>query len=160
MPLAFIALTAAIFIVVPAMTFRWLERRLEPVVTASVRADAIILKDLRANSLGLASLGAWQRRGNGALVLTDSELLFFQAVPRRDVRIAIPAITAVGTVRWHLGKSYGRDLLHVAFAGPDGPDAIALFVRDLQGWLAAIRRLAPPATSGESDAPPAVTRGN
>lgn len=136
---AVIAFAAVMFIVVPAVTFRWLERVLEPRIAAVVRTDAVILRDLRANSLGLTSLGAWQQRGNGALVLTGDEILFFQAVPRRDVRVPLSAITEVKTVKGHLGKTYGRDLLYLAFDSPAGPDSIALFVRDLPAWLAALR---------------------
>ncbi len=135
-----IAFAAVMFIVVPAVTLRWIARTLEPRVAAAVRPEAVVLKDLRANSLGLTSLGAWQQRGNGGLVLTADKLLFFQVVPRRDLSIALASITEVRTTKVHLGKSYGRDLLYVAFESPTGPDSIAWYVGDLQAWLAALRK--------------------
>lgn len=148
-----IAFIAVIFIVVPALTLRWVARSLEPRIAAAVRPEAIVRKDLRANSLGLTSLGAWQQRGNGGLVLTGDELLFFQAVPRRDFRIPLPAITGIKTVKVHLGKSYGRDLLHVSFEGPSGPDSIAWFVPDLPAWLDALRPRAPSTAVGGPASP-------
>ncbi|MCW5713947.1 MAG: hypothetical protein KIT43_05480 [Bauldia sp.] len=130
------------FVVVPALTLRWIVGKLRPRIATAVRREAIVLEDLRANSLGLTSRGMFQSRGNGGLVLTADELLFFQVVPRRDLAIPLSAIHEVKSEKAHLGKSYGRDLLYVAFDGPSGPDSIAWFVRDLPAWLEALRRAA------------------
>lgn len=137
--LGIVAFAAVMFVVVPGLTFRWIARSLGPRIAAAARSGDIILEDRRANSLGLTSRGRFQSRGNGGLVLTRGDLMFFQMVPRRDLVIPLAAIREVGTVKSHLGKSYGRDLLYVAFDGPSGPDSIALVVGDLPGWLHALR---------------------
>jgi len=142
-----VAFAVVMFVVVPGLTFRWIERSVAPRIAAVVPSGAILLQDLRANSLGLTSRGKLQSRGNGALVLTAAELLFFQMVPKRDLVIPLAGITVVKTVKVHLGKSYGRDLLYVGFDGPNGPDSIAWFVRDLPAWLAALQYGAPGRTA-------------
>ena len=93
-----------------------------------------------ANSLGVESAGRWQVRGNGSLALTRRELLFAQWVPNRVVRIPRSAILEVTTARSHLGKWIGRDLLKVVWTNDFGElDSIALWVPDLDGWLAVLR---------------------
>jgi hypothetical protein len=134
-----VAFVVVMFVVVPGLTFRWIERSVAPRIAAVVPARSIVLQDLRANSLGLTSRGKYQSRGNGALVLTADELVFFQMVPKRDLTIPLATITEVKTVKVHLGKSYGRNLLYVGFDGPSRPDSIAWFVRDLPAWLAALK---------------------
>jgi hypothetical protein len=94
----------------------------------------IVKQDLVANSLGQTSKGATQLRGNGALVLT-ADSLCFMGVGRDDLVIPLNEITAVTTVKWHLGKSVFRPLLKVDFGADDG---IALYVEDLAGWIDAI----------------------
>jgi hypothetical protein len=72
-------------------------------------------------------------------VLTSDELRFRQWVPSRETRIPLAAITAVETPRWWLGKSVGSKLLVVRWSTPAGEDAMAWNVRDLDGWLVALR---------------------
>ena len=135
---AVIALVVVVFIVVPAITLRWLAGALKSRVAAAFPDDQIVLKDLRAVTFGLQSQGKWQGRGNGALVLTRDELWFSRALPRRDLRIPLDAVTEVTTVRSHLGKTYFRDLLHVSFRTQDTADAVAWYVTDLAAWQGAL----------------------
>jgi hypothetical protein len=73
------------------------------------------------------------------LALTKRELLFAQWVPNRLLRIPRRSIAEVTTVRSHLGKSMGRDLLKVVWTTELGTqDSIALGVGDLEGWLEAL----------------------
>lgn len=137
-----VAVVLALFVGVPAITLRVLARRLEARIAAAIPPDEIVLKDLRAITFGQQSRGAFQGRGNGALVLTRSELWFSRAWPRRDLRIPLGDITEVTTVRSHLGKTYFRDLLRVSFRTRDTTDAVAWSVTDLAAWRA---KLAPPA---------------
>lgn len=102
-------------------------------------AGLALLRKEDANSLGVESKGPWQVRGNGNLALTDDELLFAQWVPNRVVRIRRRNIVEVTTTRSHLGKSISRDLLKVVWTTEEGrQDSIALWVGDLDGWLAAL----------------------
>lgn len=85
-----------------------------------------------ANFFGQESRGTAQVRGNGTLILTDTELYFEQLVPRREFHIPLSSITAVETPRSHLGKSVGRPLLKVAYRDDEGnPDSIAWYVTNL-----------------------------
>ena len=99
-----------------------------------------LLREGDANSFGIESAGVWQVRGNGNLALTKHELLFAQWVPNRLLRIPRSSIVEVTTARSHLGKTVGRDLLKVVWLTDLGAeDSIALWVRDLEGWLEALR---------------------
>ena len=90
--------------------------------------------------LGLESRGRGQVRGNGSLVLSPGELRFAQWVPHRETRIPLDAVTLVETRRVWLGKTVGSKLLCVRWRTPEGgEDAMAWEVRDLDGWLAALR---------------------
>ena len=97
------------------------------------------LRENDANSFGVESAGPWQVRGNGTLALTEDELLFAQWVPNRLLRIRRKSILEVTTTRSHLGKTIGRKLLKVIWTTELGTqDSIALWVSDLDGWLAAL----------------------
>jgi hypothetical protein len=103
-------------------------------------AGSVPLREDDANSFGVESAGAWQVRGNGNLALTEDELLFAQWVPNRLVRIPRSSIVEVTTARSHLGKSVWRKLLKVVWTNELGEqDSIGLWVRDLDGWLEALR---------------------
>jgi hypothetical protein len=95
--------------------------------------DALRMDD--ANTFGVESRTALQVRGNGTLALTADELLFAQWVPDRLLRIPRAAITEVTTARSWLGKTTGRQLLLVRWTAGAGGDAIALWVKDLDGWI-------------------------
>ncbi|HEX6752717.1 MAG TPA: hypothetical protein VF093_03930 [Solirubrobacterales bacterium] len=102
-------------------------------------AGLTLLREDDANSFGVESAGVWQVRGNGNLALTKHELLFAQWVPNRLLRIPRDSIVKVTTTRSHLGKTIGRDLLKVFWTTDLGDqDSIALWVRDLDGWLEAL----------------------
>jgi hypothetical protein len=99
----------------------------------------LLLEEPGANSLGVQSAGPRQVRGNGNLALTEDELLFAQWVPQRLVRIPRRSIVEVSEAKTHLGKWIGRPLLKVTWTRDDGEqDSIALWVRDLDRWIAAL----------------------
>jgi hypothetical protein len=99
----------------------------------------VLREERGANSFGVESSGPWQVRGNGNLALIEDELLFAQWVPSRLLRIPRRSIVRVTTTRSHLGKSVGKDLLEVVWMLEHGAeDSIAIWVRDLDGWLLAL----------------------
>jgi len=99
----------------------------------------VLREEQGANSFGVESAGKAQVRGNGNLALTADELIFAQWIPNRVTRIPRPSILEVTTTRSHLGKTMGRKLLKVAWTNERAEtDSIALWVRDLDGWLAAL----------------------
>jgi hypothetical protein len=99
----------------------------------------LLLEEPGANSFGVESGGPWQVRGNGNLALTEDELLFAQWVPDRLLRIPRRSIVHVSTTKSHLGKTIGRPLLEVTWATEEGDeDKIALWVKDLDRWTAAL----------------------
>lgn len=125
------------FVVAPRLVLRTVRPRLQRRVSA-VHPSGVLLQDLGALGLGLQSKGVRQWRGNGALVLTATELHWLQLVTKTELRVPRTAITAVTTVRSHLGKSVNRDLLHVAFTVDGRDDAMAWYVDDLPAWLDAL----------------------
>lgn len=100
--------------------------------------ETIQREDYRANYFGLESLGGWQLRGNGALVLTDQALEFQMLWPRRRFRVSLAEVTGSALVRWHCGKSVGRDLLKVSFQAGDREDSVAWFVPNALAWKATL----------------------
>jgi hypothetical protein len=99
-------------------------------------AGETVLRQADANTFGTESRGRLQARGNGTLALAAEELLFAQWVPDRVLRIPRAAITEVDTTRSWLGKTMFRRLLLVRWRTDTGADAIALWVKDLDGWIA------------------------
>ncbi|MBN2157513.1 MAG: hypothetical protein JW776_15815 [Candidatus Lokiarchaeota archaeon] len=88
------------------------------------------------NFFGQESKGLGQVRGNGSLILTDSELYFEMWWPNRSLRIPRQIITKIETPKWHLKKTKGTPLLKVYFINNQGKqDSAAWIVPDLQNWV-------------------------
>lgn len=86
-----------------------------------------------ANFFGQESRKGTQMRGNGTLVITDSEVYFERWLPRAEYRIPRSAIESLETPSWYLGKSVFRPLLKINFRRDDGThDSMAWFVPDIQ----------------------------
>lgn len=96
--------------------------------------------DASANSFGVESGGMAQVRGNGCLGWNGRELLFVMWAPKREVHVPKGRILGVETTKSHLGKSKGVELLKVRFTNDAGvEDSVAWMVRDVSGWVAALR---------------------
>jgi hypothetical protein len=90
------------------------------------------------NYFGQESKGLGQVRGNGSLILTDSELYFEMWAPKRVLRIPKHMIKLVENPppKWHLKKSKGRPLLKIHFTNEQGiEDSAAWIVPELEDWL-------------------------
>ena len=135
-----------LFIVVPKLVTQGMEPSLERRISRMYSSEQILLRDLKALTFGLESRGVRQGRGNGALVLTADELCWIRFVPETsDLRIPRENVTKVDTVKTHLGKTYGRDLLRVAFTNNGKPDSMAWYVSHLDAWLSKLSEPAPTA---------------
>lgn len=78
-------------------------------------------------------------RGNGTLVLTDSELIFEQWVVSREFRVPLASIQSIENPRSFLGKSQGVRLLCIESSDDSGGvDSMAWRVRDLEAWMSAL----------------------
>lgn len=90
------------------------------------------------NFFGQESKGLGQVRGNGSLILTESELYFAMWTPKRILRIPIHMITQVENPppKWHLKKTMNRSLLKVNFTNEQGQDdSAAWIVPELEEWI-------------------------
>ena len=87
-----------------------------------------IMVDYAVNSFGVESLGRWQVRGNGALVVTATELCFFLYKPERELVVPLADITEMTFTNSHLGKWTPSKLVKVQFKTEGGTDSIALLV--------------------------------
>jgi hypothetical protein len=134
-------------LVVLLAVIRWImsrvRNRLDEAVRLKFAGRTIVRQSIGANFFGRLSHGVVQIRGNGALVLTQKELYFLQAVPRREITIPLEVITAVTTPRSHLGKSVILRLLRVDFREAARADAIAWALHDVDSWKADIERYQP-----------------
>ena len=92
--------------------------------------------DRAASFFGQQSRGPGQIRGNGTLILTESELIFEMWLPRREFRIPLASIESLENPKSFLGKSRFTPLLKVVFNDQQGSkDSMAWQVRDLSGWM-------------------------
>lgn len=129
----------ALVAVVLRRMVRNIERTLRRRVFECLEAgETVLLEDYRANFFGLESLGGWQLRGNGVLVLTDRALEFLMLWPRRRFRVPLAEVTGSFVVRSHCGKSVGRDLFKVRVQAGGREDSLAWFVPNASGWRAAL----------------------
>lgn len=135
----------AMLTLVPLLVYRLSASTLRARVAAVHPAGDILREDLRANFFGVESRGKMQARGLGALVLAKDGLHFYMLLPRRDLTVPLAAVRRVELVRWHLGKSVGRMLLKVHFAGEAGDDSVAWWVPGPEAWKAQIEAHSPPA---------------
>ncbi|GIW01261.1 hypothetical protein [Roseiflexus sp.] len=90
----------------------------------------------RASFFGQESRGVAQMRGNGTLILTDSDLIFELWVPNTEFRIPLRSIQSLENPTSFLGKSRFTPLLKVVYTNAQGAtDAMAWQVPDLSGWM-------------------------
>lgn len=95
--------------------------------------------DRTASFFGQESRGATQMRGNGTLILTDTDLIFEMWVPNTEFRIPLQSIQAIENPTSFLGKSRFAPLLKVKYVDQQGQtDSMAWQVRDLTGWMSLI----------------------
>ena len=92
--------------------------------------------DRSASFFGQESRGGTQMRGNGILILTDSELIFEQWVTNKKIRIPLRNIQVLENPKSFLGKSRFAPLLKVVYINEQGgKDAMAWQVRNLDDWM-------------------------
>lgn len=90
------------------------------------------LIDSGALFFGQQSRGVGQMRGNGTLIVTDSDIIFQQWVTNREFRIPLTAIQSIENPSSFLGKWQGVPLLQINFLNDSGEtDAMAWRLRDL-----------------------------
>ena len=92
--------------------------------------------DRAASFFGQQLHGVTQLRGNGTLILTDSDLIFEMWIPNTEFRIPLRSIQALENPTSFLGKSRFAPLLKVVYTNEQGStDAMAWQVPDLSGWM-------------------------
>ena len=106
---------------------------------ARQRYPRALIIDRTASFFGQESRGATQMRGNGTLILTDSELIFEMWAPSSTFRIPLQAIQRIENPTSFLGKTRFGPLLKVQYVAEDATnEAMAWQVRDLDGWVSRI----------------------
>jgi hypothetical protein len=127
--LAALAFAFVLFVVVPKALLTGMRGSLEARVKHRLQPDAkLVYAEYAANSFGVESRGAMQWRGNGALILTEKTLAFFQLFVERELVIPLERIKALRLVHKHLGKATPSQLLRVEFEGKQRLDAVAFWV--------------------------------
>ncbi len=88
-----------------------------------------------ANFFGIESQGIMQIRGNGILLLTDTDLVFGMFRPDRDFVIPLAKIEKIELAESHLTKTVFRSLLKVYFTNEEGNvDSVAWWVVNPTEW--------------------------
>lgn len=116
------------------VVLRYIARQKEAKALASYPTARQIERS--ANFFGQESRGAAQLRGNGTLILTDSDLIFEMWMSNQAFRIPLRRIQALENPSSFLGKSRFTPLLKVVYTTEQGTtDAMAWQVADLSGWM-------------------------
>lgn len=88
-----------------------------------------------ANFFGIESQGIRQIRGNGILLLTDTDLVFGMFRPTLDVLIPLANIKKIEFTESHLTKTVFQPLLKVYFTNEDGEtDSVAWWLPNPTEW--------------------------
>ncbi|WP_109530218.1 MULTISPECIES: hypothetical protein [Nocardia] len=136
MVIGIVVVVLAVVVFVARFALAGMRRAAEATLAKTFAPGEAVRSDPVANFFGLASKGGAQVRGNGALVLTDTQLWFQRAGSHAPLEIPLASVTSVDIVRSHAGKSVGRDLLRVSLDA----DSAAWYVRDPAGWREEIQR--------------------
>jgi len=95
----------------------------------------ILISDKMANFFGQESLGVWEVRGNGVLLLTEQELFFGMWKPKKDMIFPVKSIIEITNPKSHMHRSVFKSLLKISFKNESGEhDSAAWFVGDLNKW--------------------------
>lgn len=122
----------AVLVLVGASRLRKLRRANQARIAAVGEAELTA----QANFFGQASQGKTQVRGLGTMLLTQTELVFVQLMPARELRVSRDSITSTRVTRHFLGKTQGRDLLVVMWEVNGMGDAAAFDTPDVSDWIA------------------------
>ena len=127
--LAALAFAFVLFVLVPKALLKGMRQSLEARVKGRLSAGAtLVYEDYTANSFGVESRGVTQWRGNGALILTEKSLAFFQLFVEQELVIPLERVQALSLVHKHLGKATPSQLLRVEFRARERLDAVAFWV--------------------------------
>jgi hypothetical protein len=148
-PFVIISVLAVLFVVVFGGTFALLRRTArQKEAHARERHPHARKIDRAASFFGQESRGVTQMRGNGTLILTDSDLIFEMWLPQRTFTIPLHSIQGIETPTSFLGKSRFTPLLKVVYLNDRGvKDSMAWQVANLDGWMRHLN----PLDSTESD---------
>ena len=88
-----------------------------------------------ANFFGIESHGVMQVRGNGLLLLTDTDLVFGMFQPTDDFLFPLDRIEKIEFAESHLNKTIFQPLLKVFFTNEEGDsDSVAWWVANPTEW--------------------------
>ncbi len=112
-------------------------QRLEARETEVAREQFPHAKLVISNAIfyGQQSHGMAPLRGNGTLVITETEIYFKEWVTNKELRIPLNKITGLETPKAFLGKTNFRPILKIVFENEMGKsDAAVWWVEDL-AWV-------------------------
>lgn len=135
-----VAAGVVVILTVASLLIRYSTRKFQEEIRTKLAGKQVVRSAFGANFFGRSSRGMGQWRGNGALVLTTSELQFVMFAPRIELVIPLETVTSVSTPRSHLGKTVVVRLLRVGFRSPEREDAAAWAVKDVDEWVSSIQR--------------------
>jgi hypothetical protein len=119
-------------------------KKLGELIQRRFAEEDIIGATTKANCFGLKSLGSFQLRGNGALILTKEQVCFLMASPEKEYVVSLKSISSVSMPKSFNGKSVFSPLLHIQFFTGDDQkvqDEIAWVIHDPREWKDSIEKL-------------------
>ncbi|MFH2061193.1 MAG: hypothetical protein ABIJ59_20195 [Pseudomonadota bacterium] len=95
--------------------------------------ENIVFSDISANFFGQESKKYKQVKGNGILTITNTSLMFFMLLPKKEIHIELSKIDSIEYPSSFLGKSIFKPLLKVNFIDENGQkDSAAWFVKNIE----------------------------
>ncbi|MDY6912597.1 MAG: hypothetical protein SVM79_09590 [Chloroflexota bacterium] len=133
-----VSLGMLVLMIVISITFGTRRKKLLTEVQQRYQGQQVLRQVFNASFIGQRSKGFWQIRGNGPLVLTQSELYFLRGVPRKELVIPLHRITYVSLQSRHLGKIVLNPLLCVEYHSHYDEDSVILAVNEPHDWKESI----------------------
>ena len=124
-----------IVILIIIILVRNIQNRKVKEVLNKLDKERILAINSKANFFGLQSLGLTQLKGNGVLVLMESEVYFEMWVPKKVIRIPLESIKDIKETKFYLGKTKFKPLLKISFINDENEeDSCTWLVSNIKGW--------------------------
>ena len=135
MRLSLILILNAIVVLIIAIVVRNIQSRKVKEVLSKIDKKRVLAINSNANFFGQQSLGLTQMKGNGVLILMDSEVYYEMWIPKKIIRIPLESIKDIEETKFYLGKTKFKPLLKITFINDENEeDSCTWLVSNIKGW--------------------------
>ena len=140
LPILTVISVAFVIVFILMMQLRMKQMQQATHVLDEYQLEKTIAYTSAANFIGIESVGVRQVRGNGFLLLTDTNLVFERLAPKLRVKIPVRKIQRVDLVQSFLGKRNVKAILRVVYLNDEAQlDSMGILVRETERWQRLIK---------------------